>query len=99
MLFKMIQKTFLKKLSTHGEGNDWLDILPNVGFSEFLLKWKTNSSKSFVAGSKTLQFVVCFASQNVSLRSNTAISTLPQLCFLNPTCKYEKGPPFFNTYL
>lgn len=82
-------------MSEYGEESDWLDILlPNVGFLVILLKWKSNASKSFVVGSKALQFVVYFASQNVSSRSSTIIITLLQLCFTNPTCKYEKGPPF-----
>lgn len=82
-------------MSQYGEESDWLDILlPNVGFLVFLLRWKPNASKSFVVGSKALQFIVYFASQNVSSRSSTVIITLPQLGFTNPTSKYEKGPPF-----
>jgi len=78
-------------VSEYGEKRDWLDILlPNVGLLVFLLKWKSNASKSFVVDSKAFQFVVYFTSQNISSRRSTVIITLPQLCFANSTCKCEK---------
>lgn len=79
--------------------SDWLDILPNIGFSEFLLKWKTNSSKSSVPGNKTLQFVVCFASQNVS--PGAALQSIHCHSYASKTllANMKKGPPFFNVCL